>query len=96
LTISAVITHSAHPAGPKSGESGQKHRSWHSPDPGTRSTACFRKVSPKVKDQACRELLAVNRCCGRGKHIDNDDVETPGQETLRQSAGVLGGGGLLE
>jgi hypothetical protein len=26
LTIFAVITHSAHPAEPKSGESGQKHR----------------------------------------------------------------------
>jgi hypothetical protein len=31
LTRSDVITHSAHPAGPQPGVSGQKHRSWNSP-----------------------------------------------------------------
>jgi len=31
LTTSDVITHSGHPAGPRSGVSGRKHQSWNSP-----------------------------------------------------------------
>jgi hypothetical protein len=51
LTISAVITHSAHPAEPKSGESGQKHLSWHSPD-----ASGNRQVSQRlVTDEELRE-----------------------------------------